>query len=191
MIWFLVLALVPAVVTALKARWGLLAVGSLSLLSLVGITPGFLFVAVVNWYAGMVRLAKPDSVWARRFYSSHQVALARARFAQREAPAYARERPVLDRLFNVEREPRQTVPGVIVDPQIARELNIRSARSKRVLGWSLVALSPIVFFVALLGTTNLDPESQVVVTVIVVPGAVLVTGLVLAVRARSALRRLG
>jgi hypothetical protein len=190
-IWFVALSAVPAVVTALKARWGLLAVGSLSLLPLVGIAPGGVFVAVVNWYVGMCRLAKPDSPWAQRFYDSHKRALAGARFAQRRAPVGARERTGLDRLFNIERHPRPTAARAIVAPEVARELSIRSARNQRALGWLLVASSPIVFFLALLGTTNLDPGSQVVFALLIVPGALLVGGLVLAVRGQLSLRRLG
>jgi hypothetical protein len=190
-IWFVALSAVPAVVTALKARWGLLAVGSLSLLPLVGIAPGGVFVAVVNWYVGMSRLAKPDSPWAQRFYDAHKQALSRARFAQRRAPVDARERTGLDRLFNIERHPRPTAARAIVAPEVARELSIRSARNQRALGWLLVASSPIVFFLALLGTTNLDPGSQVVFALLIVPGALLVGGLVLAVRGQRSLRRLG
>jgi len=168
MIWFLAISAVPALITALKGRWGLVAVGSLSL----------------------GRLAKPDSPWARRYYDSDKRALARARFARRRAPAGAGERSGLDRLFNIERNQRPAVPSTNVAPEITRELSIRSASNQRVLGWLLVISSPIVFFFALLGTTNLDPESQVIFTLLIVPGALLVGGLVLAVRGQRSLRRL-
>jgi hypothetical protein len=65
-IWGLVL--VPAIVTALKGQWLLLAAGVLLL--------GFV------WLIAAFRLARPNSYWARHFYSPEKLERARARYAQ-------------------------------------------------------------------------------------------------------------
>jgi len=115
----------------------------------------------------------------------------RPRFAQRRAPPDTPGRPALDRLLNIERDPWPFAPSAVIAPEVERELGIRSARNQRALGWLLVAFCPIVFFLALIGTTNLDPESQVTFTLLVVPAGLLVGRLVLAVRGQRNLRRLG
>ena len=54
-----------AVVTALKGKWGMTLLGLL-----VGIV----------WIVSALRLAKPRSWWARRFYGPEQLEAARRRF---------------------------------------------------------------------------------------------------------------
>ena len=77
--------------TLLKGKYGLFAVGLLGIGGLV-------------WMAGAVRLAKPDSLWARTFYDDTRLARACARFSGpsgREfvvAPTRPRPREV-DRAF--------------------------------------------------------------------------------------------
>lgn len=53
------------IVTALKGKWGMVAAGLL-------VHP--------CWIFGAIRLAKPDSFWARRFYSNSKMQLALDRF---------------------------------------------------------------------------------------------------------------
>jgi hypothetical protein len=65
-IWALVL--VPGVVTGLKGQWLLLAAGLLLL--------GFV------WMIAAFRLARPNSYWARRFYSPEKLERSRARYPQ-------------------------------------------------------------------------------------------------------------
>ncbi|MGH3028364.1 MAG: signal peptidase I [Gaiellaceae bacterium] len=60
----IVLYLSAGVVTLLKAKWGSLAVGLL---------------VVLVWIVAALRLARPDSWWARRFYGDEKVDRARAR----------------------------------------------------------------------------------------------------------------
>ena len=57
---------VSAVVTALKRKWWFFGLG---------------FAINLLWYIGAIRLAKPDSYWARRFYSPTKMANAQERFA--------------------------------------------------------------------------------------------------------------
>ena len=61
----IVLYVVPAVLTALKGKYGYTAVGVL-------IHP--------LWWVGAIRLAKPDSYWARRFYTAAKLDRAYVRF---------------------------------------------------------------------------------------------------------------
>jgi hypothetical protein len=56
---------VPATITGLKGKYGYLAVG--------------VFIHVL-WWIGAIRLAKPDSVWARRFYAPDKLDRAYVRF---------------------------------------------------------------------------------------------------------------
>jgi hypothetical protein len=62
---FLLLVIGPLVVTALKKQWLLFAAGWLT----VGIV----------WWIAALRLARPDSWWARRFYDEDKLARAEAR----------------------------------------------------------------------------------------------------------------
>lgn len=68
MVWLYALLVVSwfaaGVVTALKGKWGMLALG--------------LFINIL-WVVGAVRIAKPDSWWARRFYDDGKLAVAQAR----------------------------------------------------------------------------------------------------------------
>jgi hypothetical protein len=57
---------VPAIVTFMKGKIGL---------GLLG------FLVQPLWWGGALRLAKPDSPWARRFYGPEKMAAARERFA--------------------------------------------------------------------------------------------------------------
>jgi signal peptidase I len=59
-----ILLIGSAVVTALKGKWWTLLLG-------LALWP--------TWIVGALRLAKPDSFWARRFYDGHKQARARAR----------------------------------------------------------------------------------------------------------------
>jgi hypothetical protein len=63
-IWALVL--VPAVVTGLKGQWALLGAG-------------FLLLGLV-WLIAAFRLARPNSFWARRFYSPEKLERSRERY---------------------------------------------------------------------------------------------------------------
>lgn len=63
------LVILPAVVTALKGRYGLLLVG-------------FLVPGIFVWVIGALRLARPSSFWARRFYSADKRARSDARYPQ-------------------------------------------------------------------------------------------------------------
>jgi heme O synthase-like polyprenyltransferase len=63
-IWAAVL--VPAVVTGLKGHWALLGAGIL-VLGLV-------------WLIAAFRLARPNSYWARRFYSPEKLERSQARY---------------------------------------------------------------------------------------------------------------
>ena len=63
-IWALVL--VPAIVTGLKGQWVLLGAGFLLL--------GFV------WMIAAFRLARPNSYWARHFYSPEKLERSRARY---------------------------------------------------------------------------------------------------------------
>lgn len=60
-----VLVVIPIVVTGLKGKYGMIVLG--------------LFVHPCWWFAA-IRLAKPESFWARRYYDPQTVAYARARF---------------------------------------------------------------------------------------------------------------
>jgi hypothetical protein len=61
----LVIWVVPAVVTGLKGKYGLVALGIL---------------LHVCWWVGAIRLAKPDSFWAKRYYDAAKLGKARDRF---------------------------------------------------------------------------------------------------------------
>jgi hypothetical protein len=63
---FLLLVIAPLVVTALKRQWLLL-------------LAGWLTVGLVWWIAAL-RLGRPDSWWARRFYDDDKLARAEARY---------------------------------------------------------------------------------------------------------------
>ena len=61
----LLLWLTVCVVTALKGKWGFFVAG---------------FLIQLFWFIGAIRLAKPGSWWARRFYEGDKLARAQARF---------------------------------------------------------------------------------------------------------------
>jgi nitrate reductase NapE component len=61
----LVLVIIPIVVLALKGKFGMIALG--------------LFIHPC-WRVGAIRLAKPDSYWAERFYDPAKLRRARIRF---------------------------------------------------------------------------------------------------------------
>lgn len=63
---FALLVFLPATVTTLKGHWGLL-------------LAGFFFLGLV-WIIAALRLARPQSWWARRFYGEEKRARARARY---------------------------------------------------------------------------------------------------------------
>jgi hypothetical protein len=63
---YLLLGVAPLVVTALKRQWLLL-------------ITGWLTVGLVWWIAAL-RLGRPDSWWARRFYSDDKLARSEARY---------------------------------------------------------------------------------------------------------------
>jgi hypothetical protein len=63
---FLVLIVVPLVVTALKGQWLLFAAG-------------WVTVGVVWWIAAL-RLGRPSSWWARRFYGAEKLRRAEGRY---------------------------------------------------------------------------------------------------------------
>lgn len=64
-IW-IVLIVGPLTITALKRHWLLFAAGWLT----VGLV----------WWIAALRLARPESWWARRFYAPDKLARARARY---------------------------------------------------------------------------------------------------------------
>lgn len=92
----IVVLLVPAILAALKGRWGLLGVGVLlGVLAAAGrqaqaqsTTGGFghwLGAEAPLWLPfliGAVRLARPGSVWFQRWYDAEKQDRARARFAR-------------------------------------------------------------------------------------------------------------
>jgi signal peptidase I len=63
---YVLLLIAAGMTTALKAKWGMLALG-------------LAFFPV--WFVGAARLAWPHSTWARRFYSEPKLERARARYA--------------------------------------------------------------------------------------------------------------
>jgi hypothetical protein len=64
-------SLATGVITGLKGKYGFLAAGLL-----IGLF----------WIIGAIRLAKPASWWAKRFYGEEKMRLARERFASASAP---------------------------------------------------------------------------------------------------------
>ena len=64
---FTVLIVAPLTVTALKRQWLLFAAGWLT----IGLV----------WWIASLRLARPDSWWARRFYGPEKLARAQRRYA--------------------------------------------------------------------------------------------------------------
>ena len=62
----LLVSVATGVITGLKGKYGFLAAGLL-----IGLF----------WIVGALRLAKPDSWWARRFYDEEKMRRARERFA--------------------------------------------------------------------------------------------------------------
>lgn len=62
---FAVLFVLPIVVTVLKGKFGMLALG--------------VFIHPIWWF-GAIRLAKPNSYWARRFYDADKLRRAHDRF---------------------------------------------------------------------------------------------------------------
>jgi hypothetical protein len=64
---FVVLIVAPLIVTALKRQWLLF-------------VAGWLTIGLVWWIASL-RLARPDSWWARRFYGPDKLARAQERYA--------------------------------------------------------------------------------------------------------------
>jgi signal peptidase I len=77
---YLVLLAVLAGVTAFKGKWGVFALG---------------FAVWPAWLLGALRLAKPDSRWARRFYSEERRARARAVLPRRVLAARIAAVPAL------------------------------------------------------------------------------------------------
>ena len=63
---WVVLVVAPLIITALKRHWLLFAAGWLT----VGIV----------WWIASLRLARPESWWARRFYGSDKLVRARQRY---------------------------------------------------------------------------------------------------------------
>lgn len=63
---FVVLIVAPLIVTALKRQWLLFAAGWLT----IGLV----------WWIASLRLARPDSWWARRFYGQDKLARAQSRY---------------------------------------------------------------------------------------------------------------
>ena len=63
---WVVLIVAPATITALKGQWLLFAAGWLT----VGIV----------WWIASLRLARPESWWARRFYGTDKLSRAEARY---------------------------------------------------------------------------------------------------------------
>ena len=63
---FVVLIIAPMTVTALKRQWLLFAAGWLT----IGLV----------WWIASLRLARPDSWWARRFYGPEKLARAQRRY---------------------------------------------------------------------------------------------------------------
>jgi lysylphosphatidylglycerol synthetase-like protein (DUF2156 family) len=63
---FVVLIVAPLIVTALKRQWLLF-------------VAGWLTIGLVWWIASL-RLARPDSWWARRFYGEDKLARAQSRY---------------------------------------------------------------------------------------------------------------
>lgn len=63
---FVVLIVAPLIVTALKRHWLLF-------------VAGWLTIGLVWWIASL-RLARPDSWWARRFYGQDKLARAQRRY---------------------------------------------------------------------------------------------------------------
>ena len=68
---FLVMIVVPLTITALKRHWLLFAAGWLT----VGLV----------WWIASLRLARPESWWARRFYGSDKLARAQRRYGRATA----------------------------------------------------------------------------------------------------------
>ena len=62
----LVISVATGVITGLKGKYGFLAAGLL-----IGLF----------WVVGAIRLAKPESWWAKHFYDPKKMRLARERFA--------------------------------------------------------------------------------------------------------------
>jgi signal peptidase I len=77
---YLVLLAALAAVTALKGKWGVFALG---------------FAVWPAWLLGALRLAKPDSRWAKRFYSEERRARARAVLPRRVLAARIAAVPAL------------------------------------------------------------------------------------------------
>lgn len=71
---YIALIVVFAVATALKGKWGLFAIG---------------FLIGLCWIFGAIRLAKPKSFWARRFYGPEKMARSYARFGGQSPPERA------------------------------------------------------------------------------------------------------
>jgi len=67
------------IVTALKGKWFCFSAG--------------FFVGIV-WFVSGLRLAKPDSFWAREFYSDEGRQLAASRFGYRSAPTRGSQQPI-------------------------------------------------------------------------------------------------
>jgi hypothetical protein len=63
---FVVLIVAPLIVTALKRQWLLFAAGWLT----IGLV----------WWIASLRLARPESWWARRFYGQDKLARAQSRY---------------------------------------------------------------------------------------------------------------
>jgi hypothetical protein len=85
LIAWLVVTIAAMVVTVLKGKWGMFAVGWL-----IGLC----------WYIGAIRIAKPNSWWDRRFYKpgTDKWTVARARRGQVTVlpPAAVPAQPMLD-----------------------------------------------------------------------------------------------
>ena len=66
LVLYLLLLVALGTVTALKGKWGVFALG---------------FLVWPAWVLGAIRLAKPDSWWARRFYDEEKLRRARERIS--------------------------------------------------------------------------------------------------------------
>jgi hypothetical protein len=90
----IVVFVAPAVIAILKGRWEYIFLALL-------LTP------VVPWVAAL-RLARPDSFWARHFYGWYKMERSRHRFPDDGSPVDLKERlarrPLLDRIFDIDRE---------------------------------------------------------------------------------------
>jgi hypothetical protein len=92
--FLVVLVVAPAIATMLKGRWAYLLAGIL--------------LSPAAWWVASVRLAKPTSFWARHFYGWYKMERSTHRFSvdglTPEEHDRLRQRPLLQRVFNVDPE---------------------------------------------------------------------------------------